>query len=102
MKYKIKNMAVVEQEIVCVTRSGRVVKKPIRYEPQEEVCDDYDDESGSDLDSDSDGESLHSGSDDESETATDDDDAGSLVDFVNDDDESEEESEEEEKTMECD
>ena len=97
------------QEIVCVTRSGRVVKKPIRYEPQEEVCDDYDDESGSDFDSDSDIESIKSGSDDESETATDDDDAGSLADFVNDDDEEEEEEDDEEeelseaiKKMECD
>lgn len=97
------------QEIVCVTRSGRVVKKPIRYEPQEEVCDDYDDESGSDFDSDSDIESIQSGSDDESEIATDDDDAGSLADFVNDDDEEEEEEDDEEeelseaiKKMECD
>ena len=93
-----------EQEIVCVTRSGRVVKKPIRYEPQEEVCDDYDDESCSDSDSDSDDESLQSGTDSETETDTDNDDAGSLVDFVDDEEEEDEEDELSEaiKKMECD
>ena len=72
------------------TRSGRQIKKPQLYEPEDTVLeDDYSpDEHDSDLGSDIDTEDEYY-SDDESE---DDDDEGSLKDFVVDDvEESEEE-----------
>jgi len=71
------------------TRSGRQIKKPELYKPEETVLeDDYlPDEHDSDFDSDIDTEDEYY-SDDDSE---DDDDEGSLKDFVVDDEESEEE-----------
>lgn len=71
------------------TRSGRQIKKPELYQPEETVLEDdyasdeYDSEYGSDLDTD---EEIYS--DEESE---DDDDEGSLKDFLVDDDEESEE-----------
>ena len=72
------------------TRYGRLVKKPQRYEPIEQVEDDYaTDEYDS---SDSDGDDIpseYTESDDDSE---DDDSEGSLADFIVDDNDSEESS----------
>lgn len=72
------------------TRSGRLVKPPIRYEPTEQVEDDYSSDEY-DSDGDEDDEDIYS-SDDESDT-DDDDSEGSLRDFVVPDSESESESE---------
>lgn len=90
---------------VRITRSGRKIKKPVRYEPVEKVTDDFSD-CDSDIfssdddyvspteevvrkpkpceDSVSDGETLGSDSSDESEdeSASDADDQGNLRDFV--------------------
>ena len=67
--------------VVVITRSGRLIKKPERYEPQEEVCDDFKDDeyddSESDIDSDTESEYGSDG-----ESSSDSDDAGSLVDFI--------------------
>lgn len=72
------------------TRSGRLVKPPIRYEPTEQVEDDYSsDDYDSDGDEDDDVPSLYSSEEDES----DDDSEGSLKDFVVPDSESDTESE---------
>ena len=74
------------------TRSGRQIKKPVFYQPEETVLeDDYaTDEHDSDLGSDIDTDEEYSSEDDDE---YDEDDEGSLKDFVVDDDE--EESEEE-------
>lgn len=62
------------------TRSGRLVKKPERYEPSEKVEDDYaSDEYDTDDDSDSDVPSVHSSEEDEE---SDSESEGSLKDFV--------------------
>ena len=72
------------------TRSGRLVKPPIRYEPTEQVEDDYSsDDYDSDGDEDDDVPSLYSSEEDESG----DDSEGSLKDFVVPDSESDTESE---------
>lgn len=68
------------------TRSGRIVKKPERYEPNEKVEDDYESDDYATDDDDS--------SNYESEEETDDDSEGSLKDFVVDDSEDECEDEE--------
>jgi hypothetical protein len=75
------------------TRSGRQIKKPQLYEPEETVLeDDYSpDEHDSDLGSEIDTEDEYY-SDEESE---DDDDEGSLKDFVVDDEDEDEDDEEE-------
>jgi hypothetical protein len=75
------------------TRSGRQIKKPELYTPEEVVLEDdyapeeHDSDIGSDIDTD---DEYYSEDDSE-----DDDDEGSLKDFVVDDDEDEEDSEEE-------
>jgi len=78
------------------TRSGRVVKRPDRYVPQEVVEDDFDPE-----DYDSDESEVKSDTEitDDEEEEEDDDDEGSLKDFIvgDDEDEEEEASEEEEE-----
>ena len=76
------------------TRSGRVSKPPERYQPVEEVTDDYSDEEdfGDDEESDD-----YEESDEEEEETDDDEDAdenGNLKDFVVDDEEDDEEEEE--------
>ena len=74
---------------VTVTRSGRVSKPPVRYEP-EEVCDD--DYSDDEYDSDSDVDSILT-SDDESESESEsdeEDENGNLKGFVVDESEEEE------------
>lgn len=70
------------------TRSGRLVKPPERYEPTEQVEDDY---SSDEYDTDED-ESDYS-SEEESDDGDSDDSEGSLKDFVVSDSESESESE---------
>ena len=66
-----------------VTRSGRIVKKPQRYEPQEEVYDDFKndeyDDSESDINSDTESEY-------DSDSESSDSEAGSLIDFIVEDD----------------
>jgi hypothetical protein len=73
------------------TRSGRQIKKPQFYQPEETVLeDDYTpDEYDSDLGSNIDTEDEYESSDDEDE---DDEDEGSLKDFVIDDEEEEEDT----------
>lgn len=73
------------------TRSGRQIKKPQFYQPEETVLeDDYaPDEYDSDLGSNIDTEDEYESSDDEDE---DDEDEGSLKDFVIDDEEEEEDT----------
>ena len=72
------------------TRSGRQIKKPELYQPEETVLEDdygsdeYDSDFGSELDTD---DEIYSDED------SDDDDEGSLKDFVVDDDEDESEEE---------
>ena len=79
-----------EPIIITRTRYGRVVKKPVLYVPQEEVCDDYgSDDYDSDL-SDSDCESVVTN---ESE-AGDDSDLGSFIVDDDDDDDDDEVSNE--------
>jgi hypothetical protein len=74
------------------TRSGRQIKKPEFYQPEETVLeDDYaSDEHDSDFDSDIDTEQEYHSDDD----SDDDEDEGSLKDFVVDDDEASESEEE--------
>ena len=73
------------------TRSGRQIKKPELYQPEETVLEDdyasdeYDSEFGSELDTD---DEIYS-----DEDSDDDEDEGSLKDFVVDDDEDESEEE---------
>ena len=69
--------------IVATTRSGRVVKKPVLYEPDELCDDDYSDE-----DSDDDVDT----SDCESESDDDEDESGNLKNFVVDDSEDDEDT----------
>jgi hypothetical protein len=72
------------------TRSGRVSKPPDRYQPVEEVTDDYSDEE--EFDEDDDEEDFEE-SDEEEEEETDDEDAdenGNLKGFVVDSDDEEE------------
>jgi hypothetical protein len=73
------------------TRSGRQIKKPQFYQPEETVLeDDYaPDEYDSDLGSNIDTEDEYESGDDEDE---DDEDEGSLKDFVIDDEEEEEDT----------
>ena len=73
------------------TRSGRQIKKPQFYQPEETILeDDYaPDEYDSDLGSDIDTEDEYESDDDEEE---DDDDEGSMKDFVVDDDDDEEDT----------
>ena len=73
------------------TRSGRQIKKPQFYQPEETVLeDDYTpDEYDSDLGSNIDTEDEYESGDDEDE---DDEDEGSLKDFVIDDEEEEEDT----------
>lgn len=73
------------------TRSGRQIKKPDFYQPEETVLeDDYaPDEHDSDLGSDIDTEDEYESDDDDD----DDDDEGSLKDFIADDDDDESEEE---------
>ena len=86
---------------ICKTRSGRSIKPPVRYEPVEEVEDDYDHEYGDDDESGVYDDDMCSQSDDDD---ADEDDDGSYEDsFINDeesdyedDDEIEDETEEEE------
>lgn len=64
------------------TRSGRLVKKPVLYEPQEICEDDYSDDEPEEIDSDE--EDIEE-TDDEEEEEEDDEDAdenGNLKDFV--------------------
>ena len=72
---------------VTITRSGRISKPPERYEPVEEVTDDYSkdeyDEDESDEESDSDEESETDEEDDDS----DEDEDGNLKGFIVDDEE---------------
>ncbi|MAB61435.1 MAG: hypothetical protein CMO46_13015 [Verrucomicrobiales bacterium] len=72
------------------TRTGRKIKKPDLYQPEETVLeDDYSpEEHDSDLGSDIDTEDEY---DSEEESDSDDDDEGSMKDFLVDDEESEEE-----------
>lgn len=72
------------------TRTGRKIKKPDLYQPEETVLeDDYSpEEHDSDLGSDIDTEDEY---DSEEESDFDDDDEGSMKDFLVDDEESEEE-----------
>lgn len=78
--------------VQTITRSGRQIKKPELYQPEETVFeDDYSpDEHDSDIGSDIDTDDEYY-SDDDSE---DDEDEGSLKDFVVDDDEASESEEE--------
>jgi len=72
------------------TRTGRKIKKPDLYQPEETVLeDDYSpEEHDSDLGTDIDTEDEY---DSEEESDSDDDDEGSMKDFLVDDEESEEE-----------
>lgn len=76
------------------TRTGRQIKKPKLYTPEETVLEDdytveeHDSDLGSDIDTD---DEMYSDEDSEE----DDEDEGSLKDFIVDDDEESEESEEE-------
>ena len=65
-----------------VTRFGRVVKKPQRYEPQEQVCDDFDD-----TEYDSFSSSNDSSSSSEEDSGDDSDSGGSLADFIEEEEE---------------
>ena len=69
------------------TRSGRISKQPIRYEPKEVVIDDFPAESEDDE------EDVESESESEDESESDADENGNLKDFI---DDAEEESDEEE------
>ena len=94
VKYK-EALSVEEPDCSRITRRGRVVKKPTRYEPAERVEDDYsgDDESidSSDDDLSEDIEDTE-GEESESSDDSDADDQGNLKDFVvySDDEEEEE------------
>lgn len=78
---------------VVVTRSGRQIKKPETYTPEESVMEDdyaqeeHDSEIDSNIDTD---EEMYSDDEDDE----DDEDVGSLKDFIVDDDEDEDEDEE--------
>lgn len=73
------------------TRSGRLVKKPVLYEPQEICEDDYSDDEPEDIDSDE--EDIEE-SEDESEEEDDEDadENGNLKDFVVEDESDDEEN----------
>lgn len=79
---------------VVVTRSGRQIKKPETYTPEENVMEDdythedHDSEIDSNIDTD---EEMYSDDDEEDD---DEEDVGSLKDFIVDDDEDEDEDEE--------
>ena len=71
------------------TRSGRIVKKPERYEPTEKVEDDY---SSDEYDSDDPNGSEYSTDPEEEDDESEDDSEGSLKDFVVDSDSETEEN----------
>jgi hypothetical protein len=83
--------------VTTTTRSGRVVKEPVRYTPIEKVLDDYSQDEHDDddcEDEEDDGETLGSDDDDDEEDDDDDEDAdknGNLKDFVTYSDEEEDE-----------
>lgn len=82
---------------VTRSRSGRTLKAPERYEPKEEIIDDYtDDESDVDDDEDiEDEDEYHSDDDDEEDDDDEDaDEHGNLKDFVVYSDEEEEDEDE--------
>ena len=64
------------------TRSGRVSKPPVRYEPIEQVEDDYDADDYDTEDPDDVSEEIETDSDDEDEDESDADDDGNLDGFV--------------------
>ena len=62
------------------TRSGRIVKKPVLYEPQEICEDDYSDDEPEEIDSDE--EDIEESDDEEEDDDEDADENGNLKDFV--------------------
>jgi hypothetical protein len=64
------------------TRSGRVSKPPVKYEPIEIVTDDYDDGSDSESEECSDLSDSESDSESETESDSDADEHGNLRDFI--------------------
>lgn len=73
-----------------VTRSGRISKKPERYEPQEDVEDDYTDDEDEDFSEDED--LCETDDEDEDSDDEDADDNGNLEGFVVSDDDEEEDA----------
>lgn len=87
--------------MTVTTRSGRVIKKPDRYEPVEQVTDDFSDsEYDSECSDDSDCDSIMTESTVFSYGEDEEDDEGNLKGFVVDSDEEEEEPEEPEESEE--
>ena len=64
------------------TRSGRISKPPDRYEPKEEVIDDYSDESGDDEEDSEDEEEDEEDSEDEEDDSEEEDEEGNLKGFI--------------------
>jgi hypothetical protein len=72
---------------VTITRSGRIIKKPVYYEPEEICEDDYSDDE--DIPDDDEDDIPEDDDDDEEEDDDDADENGNLKDFVVEDEESE-------------
>ena len=81
---------IIMSSTVYTTRSGRQIKKPVKYEPDEKCLDDYTD----DDDDVSDGEDIHTESEYSSEDEDEDaDDSGNLKGFVVSDEDDDEDDE---------
>jgi len=73
------------------TRSGRISKPPVRYEPVEDVTDDYSRDEHEDFEEESDtDEDFSEDSEEESDDDSDEDENGNLKGFVVDDEDEEE------------